>query len=181
VLRPGDANETSHAWRIALEHREGPTLMALSRQKLPVYAETAGDGALRGGYVLRDSEGEPEVILIGTGSELQLAVGAAEQLSKEGVRARVVSMPCFELFDMQDEAYRESVLPAGVHARVSVEAGITFGWQHYIGDHGVAVGIDRFGASAPAKDVFEFFGFTVDRVVGVAREVMARLHAGATN
>jgi transketolase len=181
VVRPGDANETSHAWRIALEHRDGPTLMALSRQKMPVYAETAGDGALKGGYVLRDCEGVPEVILIGTGSELHLAVEAAEQLRNGGVRARVVSMPCFELFDRQDDAYRESVLPEAVHARVSVEAGITFGWERYLGEHGVAVGIDRFGASAPAQDVFEFFGFTVDHVVGAAREVMGRLHAGATS
>jgi transketolase len=183
VVRPGDANEASHAWRIALEHTNGPTLMALSRQKLPTYAGTAGDGALRGGYVLRDSDPStaPEVILIGTGSELQLAVQAAEQLHNDGVRARVVSMPCFELFDAQDEAYRESVLPSHVHARVSVEAGVTFGWQRYIGDNGVAVGIDRFGASAPAPDLFEFFGFTVDHVVGAAREVMGRLPAGATS
>ncbi|HXA27283.1 MAG TPA: transketolase [Candidatus Angelobacter sp.] len=183
VVRPGDANETSHAWRIALEHSNGPTLMALRRQKLPIYAETAGDGALRGGYVLRDADPSttPEVILIGTGSELQLAVQAGEQLAKEGVKARVVSMPCFELFDAQDEAYRESVLPRTVHARVSVEAGITFGWQRYLGDSGVAVGIDRFGASAPAPDLYEFFGFTVDHVVGAAREVMGRLHAGATS
>src|SRR5438445_5329244 len=157
--------------------------MALSRQKLPTYAETAGGGALRGGYVLRDSDGtrEPEIILIGTGSELQLAVQAGERLQAEGVRARVVSMPCFELFDAQDEAYRESVLPSGVHARVSVEAGITFGWQRYIGDAGVAVGIDHFGASAPAADLFEFFGFTVDHVVAAAREVMGRLPAAATS
>jgi transketolase len=181
VVRPGDANETSHAWRIALEHRSGPTLMALSRQKLPVYAETAGDGALRGGYVLRDCEGEPELILIGTGSELQLAVGAAEQLGQQGVRARVVSMPCFELFDEQDQAYRESVLPGGVRARVSVEAGITFGWQRYLGTDGVAVGIDRFGASAPGPEVMKHFGFTVDHVVTAAREVMAKLHAGTAS
>jgi transketolase len=181
VVRPGDANETSHAWQIALEHRDGPTLMALSRQKLPVYAETAGDGALRGGYVLRDCDGTPEVILIGTGSELQIAVAAGEKLQQQGVRARVVSMPCFELFDAQDAAYREAVLPEAVQARVSVEAGITFGWQRYIGDHGVAVGIDRFGASAPIADLYEFFGFTVDNVLGAARQVMGRLHAGATS
>jgi len=181
VVRPGDANETSDAWRIALEHRDGPTLFALSRQKLPVYAETAGGGALKGGYVLRDCDGEPELILIGTGSELQLAVGAAEQLQKEGVRTRVVSMPCFELFDEQDEAYRDSVLPPGVRARVAVEAGITFGWQRYIGERGVAVGIDRFGASAPGPEAMEHFGFTVDHVVGAARAVMASLHAPAAS
>ena len=181
VVRPGDANEASHAWRMALEHRNGPTALALSRQKLPVYAETAGDGALRGGYVLRDSDGEPEVILIGTGSELQLAVQADEQLQRQGVRARVVSMPCFELFDEQDDAYRESVLPRAVRARVSVEAGITFGWQRYLGEDGVAVGIDRFGASAPGAAALEFFGFTADHVVTAAREVMSRLHAGTAS
>jgi len=181
VVRPGDANEASHAWRIALEHRSGPTLMALSRQKLPVYAETAGGGALRGGYILRDAGGEPEVILIGTGSELQLAVQAGERLCQQGIRARVVSMPCFELFDEQDDAYRESVLPEAVHARVSVEAGVTFGWQRYIGEEGVAVGIDRFGASAPGAAALEHFGFTADHVVAAAREVIGRLHAGTAS
>jgi transketolase len=179
VVRPGDANETSLAWRIALERRDGPTLMALSRQKLPVYAETAGQGALRGGYVLRDCDGEPEVILIGTGSELQLAVQAGEELQKSGVRARVVSLPCFELFQEQDEAYRESVLPQGVRARVSVEAGITFGWERFIGGAGVAVGIDRFCASAPLGDLYEFFGFTVPRVVEAAHTAMARSREGS--
>jgi transketolase len=177
VVRPGDANETAAAWRIALEHRDGPTLFALTRQKLPTYSETAGHGALRGGYVLRDCDGTPDVLLIATGSELQLAVGAHQRLTGEGVRARVVSMPCMELFDRQDEAYRESVLPRATHARVSVEAGVTFGWERYIGGAGVAVGIDRYGASAPATDLFEFFGFTVDRVVAAARTAMQRVGA----
>jgi transketolase len=177
VVRPGDANETAMAWRIALERRDGPTLLELSRQKLPVYAETATEGVLRGGYVMRDSTGTPEVILIGTGSELQLAVGAAERLNAEGTRARVVSMPCFELFDAQDDAYRELVLPREVRARVSVEAGITFGWQKYVGDDGVSVGIDRFGASAPDQDVFAFFGFTVDNVVAAAHTALSRTRA----
>jgi transketolase len=117
------------------------------------------------------------VILIATGSERQLAVRAQEKLVAEGVRARVVSMPCMELFDRQDAAYRDRVLPRDVRARVSVEAGITFGWERYIGGAGVAVGIDRFGASAPAKDLFEFFGFTVDRVVAAARTAMERVDA----
>jgi transketolase len=180
VVRPGDANETVDAWRIALEHRDGPTLFALTRQKLPIYAETSRGGALRGGYVMRDSDGgEPEVILIATGSELQLAVQAHDRLIQQGTRARVVSMPCFELFDRQDEPYRESVLPEAVRARVSVEAGITFGWQHYVGDAGVSVGIDHFGASAPAPDLFEHFGFSVERVVDAARRAMSRVHATA--
>ena len=180
VVRPGDANETAAAWRIALEHRDGPTLMALTRQKIPTYEGTANDGALQGGYVLEDSgSGTPEIILIGTGSELQLCMQAAEELEKEGTRARVVSMPCFELFDRQDDQYRDSVLPPDVKARVSVEAGVTFGWSRYIGDQGVAVGIDRYGASAPAGDLFEFFGFTVDRVVAAARTALERAGAGA--
>jgi transketolase len=183
VIRPADANEAVHAWWIALERRDGPTLFALSRQKLPIYAETAGGGVIRGGYILRDCDtGEPEVILIATGSEVQLAMGAFEQLNRDGVRARVVSMPCFELFDHQDADYRASVLPQSVTARVSIEAGTTFGWQRYVGMAGVSVGLDRFGASAPAPDLFEFFGFTVERVTAAAHEALGRVHtrAGAT-
>ena len=175
-IRPGDANETSAAWRMALERRDGPTMLALTRQKLPVYAETAGEGALRGGYVVRDrGDGRaPDVLLIATGSELQLAVGAHERLTAEGVRARVVSLPCWQAFERQDEAYRHQVLPPQVRARVSVEAGTTFGWERYLGTEGVAVGIDRFGASAPDKAVFEYFGFTVDHVVEAARLSLSR-------
>jgi len=176
VVRPGDANETSAAWRIAIEHDDGPTMLELTRQKLPVYAETAGGGALHGGYVVRDAPGGalPDVLLIATGSELQLAMQAHERLAGEGVRARVVSLLCWELFDSQEQAYRDEVLPPDVLARVSVEAGITLGWEHYIGPAGVAVGIDRFGASAPDKALFEFFSFTVDHVVQAARESMTR-------
>jgi transketolase len=176
VVRPGDANETSAAWRIAIEHNDGPTMLELTRQKLPVYAETAGGGALHGGYVVRDAPGGalPDVLLIATGSELHLAMQAHERLVGEGVRARVVSLLCWELFDSQEQAYRDEVLPPDVLARVSVEAGITLGWERYIGPAGVAVGIDRFGASAPDKALFEFFDFTVDHVVQAARESMTR-------
>ena len=181
VFRPGDANETSDAWRHAVERLDGPVLLELSRQKIPVYAETASHGALRGGYVLRDTTpgALPDVILMGTGSELQLAVRGAERLAAEGIRARVVSLPCWELFDAQDREYRHSVLPPDVRARVSVEAGITQGWERHVGDLGRSVGIDRFGGSAPEKALYEFFDITVDHVVAAARESMDLAAQGA--
>ncbi|HEX7223771.1 MAG TPA: transketolase, partial [Candidatus Limnocylindrales bacterium] len=180
-IRPGDANEAAAAWAVALERGgespSGPVALSFTRQKLPTLegtAEKARDGVGRGGYVLRDAAGggEPKVILIGTGSELQLAFGAAEALEKDGVPARVVSLPCWELFERQDEAYRESVLPRGVTARVAVESGVSLGWERWVGDDGAIVGLDHFGASAPAGTVFEKFGFTVDRVADVARRVL---------
>jgi transketolase len=179
-VRPGDANEASAAWAVALERGaedpSGPVALSLTRQKLPTLAgtaEKAREGVGRGGYVLRDAAaGEPQLILIGTGSELQLAFGAAEALEKDGIRARVVSLPCWELFERQDEAYRESVLPRGVRARVAVEAGVSLGWERWTGDEGAIVGLDHFGASAPAGTIFETFGFTIDRVAEVARGVL---------
>jgi transketolase len=180
-VRPGDANETAAAWALAVErHLEdpsGPVALSLTRQKLPTLAgtaEQAREGLRRGGYVLRDTgDGrDPEVILIGTGSELQLAFGAAEALEKDGIAARVVSLPCWERFDLQDQAYRDSVLPPAVRARVSVEAGVSLGWERWVGVDGAIVGLDHFGASAPAGTIFEKFGFTVDRVADVARGVL---------
>jgi transketolase len=180
-MRPGDANETAAAWAVALERHganpSGPVALSLTRQKLPTLPGTAGgarEGVSRGGYVLREAGGgTPRVILIGTGSELQLAYRAAETLEGDGVPARVVSLPCWELFESQPAAYRESVLPAAVRARVSVEAGVTLGWERWVGDAGAIVGLDHFGASAPAGTIFERFGFTVDRVAGVAVDVLA--------
>jgi transketolase len=180
-VRPGDANEAAAAWALAVERHvedpSGPVALSLTRQKLPTLAgtaEKAREGLRRGGYVLRDPTDDrtPEVILIGTGSELQLAFGAAEALEREGVAARVVSLPCWERFELQDAAYRESVLPAAVAARVSVEVGISLGWERWVGDRGAIVGLDHFGASAPAGTIFEHFGFTVDRVASVARGVL---------
>ena len=179
-VRPGDANETAAAWAMAVERRGGPVALALTRQKLPTLAgtaELAREGVNRGGYVLRPASSEagggtPAVILIGTGSELQLAMGAAEALEAEGTPARVVSLPCWERFEGQDEAYREAVLPRAVRARVAVEAGVTLGWARYAGDDGAIIGIDHFGASAPGATIFEQFGFTVDRVAEVARRVI---------
>jgi transketolase len=179
-VRPGDANEAVAAWALALErgaaNPSGPVALSLTRQKLPTLAgtaEKARDGLRRGGYVIREaSGGQPQIILIGTGSELQLAFGAAEALEKDGVPARVVSLPCWELFETQDADYRESVLPAAVRARVAVEAGVSLGWERWVGDEGAMVGLDHFGASAPAGTIFEKFGFSIDRVAAVARGVL---------
>jgi transketolase len=181
-VRPGDANETAAAWALAIERGQedpsGPVALSLTRQKLPTLAgtaEKAREGLRRGGYVLRESGGgkDPQVILIGTGSELQLAFGAAEALEADGIAARVVSLPCWERFELQDAAYRESVLPRSVRARVAVESGVSLGWDRWVGDDGAIVGLDHFGASAPAGTIFEKFGFTVDRVAAVARDVIA--------
>jgi transketolase len=178
VMRPGDANETAAAWRCGIERADGPTALALSRQKLPILAgtaEKASDGVARGGYVLRDASGDaakPDLVIVATGSELALAVGAAEALEKEGIRTRVVSLPCWERFDAQDAAYRESVLPRAARKRVTVEALVSFGWEAYAGDEGAIIGIDHFGASAPGDEVMARFGFTVDRVAEIGRKVV---------
>lgn len=175
VVRPGDANETVEAWRWAMAHREGPVALVLTRQKLPCFDRSqlgAASGLTRGAYVLADAAGgAPQAIVIATGSEVQIALAAREVLAKSGVRVRVVSMPCWETFAAQDEVYRESVLPAAVAARVSVEAGATFGWERWIGDQGVAIGIDRFGASAPGEVNTERFGLTAAHVVEAVRRV----------
>jgi transketolase len=179
-VRPGDPNEAIEAWRLALTRRGGPVALALTRQKLPTLAgtpELAREGVARGGYVLRKASAEadghdPDVILIATGSELQLAAAAAEALERDSIGARVVSLPCWEAFDRQDEAYRESVLPSAARKRVTIEAGASFGWERYAGDEGAIIGIDHFGASAPAGTIFEHFGFTPDRVADVARRVV---------
>jgi transketolase len=178
VMRPGDANETAAAWACAMDVCEGPTALMLTRQKLPTLegtAEKARDGVAKGGYVLRDASGDkaqPDLILIGTGSELSLAVTAAEALEKEGIRCRVVSLPSWERFEAQDAAYREAVLPRASRKRVTIEAESPFGWERYAGDEGAIVGIDRFGASAPAEKIFEAFGLTPDRVVEIGRKVV---------
>ena len=176
-MRPGDANEAAAAWRVAVERRGGPVALALTRQKLPTLAgtpELSRDGVGRGGYVLRDEggDGAADVVLIATGSELQLAMAAAEQLGADGIGARVVSLPCWELFEIQDQDYRDSVIPPAVRHRVTIEAGATTGWERYAGDEGAMIGIDHFGASAPAGTIFEKLGFTSDRVADVARRVV---------
>ncbi|MGA9388862.1 MAG: transketolase [Candidatus Sulfotelmatobacter sp.] len=177
VFRPGDANEVVEAWKVIAQLQSQPAALVLTRQPLPTldrtkYAPAAGTA--KGGYVLADAAGgKPEVILIGTGSEVSLCVEAYEKLKAEGVQARVVSMPSWEIFDNQDDAYKESVLPSSVTARVSVEMAATFGWEHYVGLKGRKVGMHRFGASAPLKDLLNFFGFTADAVVAEARKAIA--------
>jgi transketolase len=179
VVRPADANETSWAWRMAIEHTDRPTALALTRQALPTIDReqyAPADGLARGGYILAEaSDAQPQVILIGTGSEVQLCLTARERLEAEGTPTRVVSMPCQEWFEEQDESYRQTVIPRGVKARVSVEAGIAMSWRHIIGDCGEAVSIEHYGASAPYQVVFEQFGFTPDHVVAAAHASLARV------
>jgi transketolase len=176
VWRPCDTVETAVAWRDAIERRSGPTSLILTRQGLPHQARSdeqlAAIGA--GGYVLRDSESTPDLILIATGSEIALAVAAAEELTSEGVNVRVVSMPCTELFDEQSDDYREAVLPSGVTARIAIEAGVTDGWWRYVGQAGRVIGMHSFGQSAPADELFRHFGFSHENVMKVAREVLAQ-------
>ena len=175
VWRPCDAAETAVAWSQALQ-AAAPTALALSRQKLPHQARDAGQLAAvqRGGYVLADAAGEPDVILIASGSEVALAMAAREQLAGEGIAARVVSMPCVERFAEQDQAYRDGVLPPAVTARVAVEAGVPDLWWRYVGSRGQVIGLDRFGESAPAGALFEYFGFTAQAVADAARQVLGR-------
>ncbi|XTZ15677.1 transketolase [Micromonospora echinospora] len=179
VVRPADANETAWAWRAALEHTDRPTALALSRQPLPTLDRSTlagAEGVAKGGYVLAEaSNGKPQVILIGTGSEVQLCLTARERLEAQGTPTRVVSMPCQEWFYAQDEAYRESVLPRSVKARVSVEAGIGMSWRGIVGDSGESVSLEHYGASAPHSVLFEQFGFTPDRIVAAAHAAMTRI------
>jgi transketolase len=177
VIRPGDANETSQAWRAAVEHTTGPVALALTRQDVPILEgtrEKAAEGVTRGGYVLAEaSTGTPEIVLIGTGSELQLAVAAREALETDGVPTRVVSMPCLDWFEAQDQDYRESVLPPTVKARVSVEAGLAISWYRLLGDAGEAVSLEHFGASADGPTLFREFGITTEAVTAAARRSLA--------
>jgi transketolase len=179
VVRPADANETAQAWRLAIEHTDRPTALCLTRQNLPTLDRTefaSADNVAKGGYILKDaSTGQPQVILIGTGSELQLCITAQQRLEESGTPTRVVSMPCQEWFMEQDLAYRHQVLPTGVKARVSVEAGIAMSWRHLVGDAGECVSIEHYGASAPYQVLFEQFGFTADKVVAAAHASLARV------
>jgi transketolase len=178
-LRPADPAETAVAWKVALAHREGPAFFALTRQKVPALDRSLyapAEGLRRGGYVLADAPGGvPEMILIASGSEVQLALGARDLLAERGVAARVVSLPSWHLFRRQSAEYREDVLPRDVTARVAVEAGATLGWAQWIGESGAAVGIDHFGASAPDKVLFERFGFTAANVARAAEAVLEAL------
>jgi len=172
VIRPADGNETSGAYAVAVARRNGPTLLALSRQDVPNLPGTSAAGVQKGAYVVSGGDGVPRLVLIGTGAELGLCAAAAEVLRAEGVAVRVVSMPSFELFEAAPAEYRESVLPAAATARLAVEAGSTFGWARWVGDRGAVVGIDRFGASAPGEECLERLGFTVDNVVARAKALL---------
>ncbi|TLP59953.1 transketolase [Microbispora fusca] len=179
VVRPADANETAAAWKAILEHDDRPAGLALTRQNVPTL-EGAGDpdAVAKGGYVLQDaSNGQPAVVIIGTGSEVQLAVEARTILESQGIPTRVVSMPCVEWFQAQDPAYKQTVLPPAVRARVAVEAGIPLGWREFVGDAGEVLGLDHFGASAPYKTIYEQFGLTADRVVAAAKASLAKTGA----
>jgi transketolase len=178
VIRPCDANETAEAWRFAVGHREGPVALALSRQGVPTFdRETFGsaEGLRQGGYILKDAEnGNPDVIVLSSGTEVPIAVEAAQKLQEKGVAARVVSMPSWRLFEEQPEAYRHQVLPPDIKTRVAIEAGVTQGWHRYVGNRGEVIGLNRFGASAPYKILYEKFGMTADRVVEKAMDLLGR-------
>jgi transketolase len=179
VIRPADANEVTEAYRVILKLTHQPAALVLSRQALPTFDRSrfaAAAGLARGAYVLADPPdgSRPQVILIGTGSEVQLCVAAYEALTGEGVAARVVSMPSFELFEHQDQAYRESVLPPECRARVAVEQGAAIGWDRYVGADGAILAMHTFGASAPLKDLLTKFGFTTDAVLKAARSQIER-------
>jgi transketolase len=178
VIRPADANEVAEAWRLAIDRRHQPVALILTRQDVPIFDRgkyASADGVRRGGYVLADPpEGDPEVILIATGSEVSLALAAHEELAAAGTRSRVVSLPCWELFDRQDQAYRDEVLPPAIRARVSVEEASTLGWDRWVGPEGAMVGMHTFGSSAPLKDVMSEFGFTPDKVAEAARGAIER-------
>ncbi|MDP8207678.1 MAG: transketolase [Candidatus Electryonea clarkiae] len=173
VFRPGDANEMTEAWRAAIERTDGPTAILSTRQGLPVIDRTKfgkASGLRQGGYIVADCDGTPELILMATGSELYLVMEAWHILTDQGVKARVVSLPCWELFDLQDYDYRESVLPSNVKARIAVEAGISMGWKRFIGDAGKMISMESYGESAPANILFEEFGFTVDNIIELANK-----------
>jgi transketolase len=178
-VRPADAKETVGAWRVALEREDGPVALALTRQKVPTLAETTADGVSRGAYVLWESDdanGLPDVVLLATGSEVHVALEAAQRLAEQGTSARVVSMPCWELFEAQPQDYRDEVLPPEAKARLSVEAGVALGWHRWVGDEGDSLSIERFGASAPGATVLEHLGFTADAVVDRALALRTRVH-----
>jgi transketolase len=178
LIRPADANEVAEAWRLAIDRHHQPVALILTRQDVPIFDRTkyaSAEGVRRGGYVLADpADGDPEVILIATGSEVALALVAHEELIAAGTRSRVVSLPCWELFDRQEQAYRDEVLPPQVRARVSIEEASTLGWDRWVGQEGAMVGMHTFGSSAPLKDLMSEFGFTPDKVAEAARGAIER-------
>lgn len=181
VIRPGDANETAVAWRVAVETRDRPVALILTRQNVPTLNRSefaSADGLHRGAYILADvPQGNPQIILIASGSEVGLIVAAHQKLQEQQISVRLVSMPCWELFEAQSRDYRESVFPPSVRARLAVEAGVTQGWHRYVGDRGDVIGVDRFGASAPGPVVMREYGFTVEHVCRRAMALVKRKEA----
>ena len=179
IVRPADANETAQAWKATLEAEPGPVGIVLTRQAVPTFDRSeyaSAEGLARGGYIMKDASSDPQVILIATGSEVQYAADAQKELEADGIPTRLVSMPCVEWFDAQDESYRESVIPSSVKARVTVEAGIAMPWHRFLGNAGRAVSLEHFGESAAAGRLFEKYGFTASNVVAKARESLAATH-----
>jgi transketolase len=176
VIRPADATETVEAWKLAIERTDGPTVLALSRQKLPILDRgvlAPAALAARGGYILLEAPGgTPRAIVIATGAEVHIALQAVRTLHAEGIAARLVSLPSWEVFQAQPGAYRESVLPSKVRARVAIEAAATFGWERWVGNHGIVIGIDHFGASAPGERVLKEFGFTPEHIIEAVKRLL---------
>jgi transketolase len=176
VFRPADANETAQAWKYTLEHRDGPVALLLTRQGLPVLDQNKYSSAAnlcKGAYVLTGMD-KPDVLLLASGSEISIALCAAEGLAKENIKANVISMPSWELFEKQSKEYKDSVLPPAVKARVGIEAGVELGWQKWLGDKGIFIGMSSFGASAPYKVCFEKFGITSQNVIIAAKKILGR-------
>jgi transketolase len=180
VIRPADANETVQAWKVAIEHEGSPVALALTRQKVPVLDRTnmnSAENLSKGAYILIQSEKNPEIILMASGSEVSLAVDAFDLLQSQGISARVVSFPSWELFEVQSDEYKESILPKSIKARISIEAGVKQGWEKYLGDYGEAISIEKFGASAPYEIIFKEYGFTKEAVVGSVTRVLGKVHS----
>ncbi|MEJ2507424.1 MAG: transketolase C-terminal domain-containing protein, partial [Ignavibacteriaceae bacterium] len=177
-IRPSDATETVEAWKVAIEHKGSPVALILTRQKLPVFDRkklASAENLNKGAYIIKEAKDNPQVILMASGSEVYLAIDAAEKLQEEGINVRVVSFPSWELFEKQDSKYKSQVLPEFIKARVAIEAGISLGWKRYVGDLGEVISIEKFGASAPYTTIFENYGFTPENIVNTAKKVLNKI------
>jgi len=175
LIRPSDANETSEAWKFTLEHKGSPVALALTRQNLKIVDRetlSSASGVSKGAYILKDSSEKPDLIIMASGSEIDLALETASALELDGVNTRVVSFPSWEIFEMQSEEYKNTVLPDYVKRRISIEAGVTLGWEKYVGSSGITIGLDHYGASAPQNILFEKFGFAVENIVAKAKKLL---------
>jgi len=177
VLRPADANETAEAWKFAVKNRKGPNVLALTRQSVPTLDRSTlgtAESLRQGAYILKDTNTTPDALILASGSEVKLALEAAEKLTQDGIAARVISMPSWELFEKQSQEYKDSILPENISVRVAIEAGATQGWHKYVGRDGIVIGLDHFGASAPMKDLFFHFGITAEAVVKAVQVLCKR-------